>query len=432
MMRRAGRTIAVAACLGLVLVPPCRAQVSPAPADAFIAWARTRAIPVASSGDALARLAKGARVIGIGESSHGTHEFALSRAALTESLRSRMRISAVILESSLVSARQVDRWITGATDSLPDFDRDVSYGWGAQPELRESLAELRKQNLAQPAARRIHFYGMDLPANGGGSIIPALAPAWEYLVRVDPAYARLSRARIAPLAERLSSEGYGIIGRYAALSQPDRDTLARALRELVAHLTKGESRYVKASGRDDFDWALRSATVAMQVEVAARVGWNDASNPRDQAMASNVLWISRRESSRGSVIVWSHNLHVSRAPIGGPVFAGRGGEPMVRSMGQWLAASLGSRYVAIGSAFRASSLDEGPVAPDSASLDAVLSRLGPSFFLSLVPAPHAGAAASWLAGTHPKRVEGGYVTMPLRPSFDAVLFVDSLSASHHP
>jgi erythromycin esterase len=415
------------------------AQQDPSGADALAVWARSAATPLApldapddpKSPAELSRLAgltRATRVLALGESVHGTPELTAQRARLTEELIARGRVSAVVMETGLAEARAIDAWIGHETDVAPDFDRSLSYGFGKNRETIDALRWIREHNARVGPARRVRFYGMDQPANGGGSLLPALEPVWSFLDDADPHAAAESRAVVKPLGELIASESYGIVGKYAALGAPQRDTLRAQLDSLVASLRANERTYVARTSPERYAWALRLAQVAAQTEANVRIGWNDASNPRDVGMAENVRWVVRREAARGLVVVWAHDLHVGRVPITGPMFASRGGAAAVASMGQLLARSLGPAYLPVGSAFRRRAADSAGVV-DSTTVDAALARVGePRFLLDLSRAPRVGPVARWLGEARLKRAEDGYVVTTMSRAFDAVVYVDSLGS----
>ena len=415
-----------------------RAQGDVGGADAFVEWARGAAVPLRpidapddvhapAELSRLAGLTRAVRVLGFGETVHGTHELTLQRARLTEQLIARGRVSAIVMETGLVEARTIDVWIARETDVAPDFERTLSYGFGRNAETIDALRWIREYNAGVGPTRRVHFYGMDLPADGGGSLLPALEPVWSFLDTADPRAAAESRSTLKPIAEKVASQSYGIVGKYETLDATQRATLRAQLDFLVRRLRTNERAYVARTSRDRYAWALRLAQVAAQTEAAVRIGWNDASNPRDVGMTDNVRWILRREGERGLVVVWSHDLHVGRVPITGPMFASRGGAYAVASMGQLLARSLGSAYLPVGTAFRRRAMDSTTV--DSTTVDATLARVGvPRFLLDLSHAPRTGPAARWLGEARLKRAEDGYVVTKLSPAFDAIVYVDSLGS----
>jgi erythromycin esterase len=248
------------------------AQQDPSGADALAVWARSAATPLApldapddqKSPAELSRLAgltRATRVLALGESVHGTPELTAQRARLTEELITRGRVSAVVMETGLAEARAIDAWIGHETDVAPDFDRSLSYGFGKNRETIDALRWIREHNARVGPARRVRFYGMDQPANGGGSLLPALEPVWSFLDDADPHAAAESRAVVKPLAELIASESYGIVGKYAALGAPQRDTLRAQLDSLVASLRASERTYVARTSPERYARELRHAQV---------------------------------------------------------------------------------------------------------------------------------------------------------------------------
>jgi erythromycin esterase len=363
--------------------------------------------------------------VGVGEAAHGVYDFLKIRGQITTTLIGRGGVAAIAMETGLAEGRTLGAWLAGADAPAPDFENDLSYGFGRAPEIVETLRWIREYNSHQPSNRQVHFYGIDLPADGGGSLQPALRPVWAYLGAVDPDFVRGAQGRIDPIAQQLDTKSYDFVMRYGHLQLATRDTLRRELDRLHEQFTKRKAMYIARSSPSEFLWNERLVEVARQTEKAARVGWNDPSNPRDEAMAANVEWITRAEASRGLVLVWAHNLHVARAAIAGPLFASRGGPP-VTSMGQYLGRKFGDQYVAIGTAYGIGGPDSSRT-PDSRSVDAALTNTGVRRFgISIKDAPSRGPVGIWLGQPHLMHAETGYVMVRIRPAFDALLFVDSV------
>jgi erythromycin esterase-like protein len=185
--------------------------------------------------------------------------------------------------------------------------------------------------------------------------------------------------------------------------------------------------YRARSSPNAYDWALRLTRLALQTETALRVGWDAPSNPRDQAMTSNVEWVLSREGARGVIVMWAHNLHVSRALIDGQLLNSR--PTAVASMGRYLQHDLGSAYVPIGTAFGLRA-DKVIHPADPVSLDGTLRGLRPSQYstyqLDITGAPATGPVARWLAAPHAMRAEDGYVVASPGSAFDALVFFDTI------
>src|SRR5438093_8512712 len=99
---------------------------------------RRVAIPLAGTGDdygPLLDLIGDARVVLIGEASHGTHEFYLERARITQQLITARGFSAVAAEADWPDAFRVNRYVRGrsndgsANEALGEFSRFPQWMW---------------------------------------------------------------------------------------------------------------------------------------------------------------------------------------------------------------------------------------------------------------------------------------------------------------
>jgi len=112
--------------------------------------------------DALEELLDGigaARIVLVGEATHGTHEFYDLRAALTRKLVAQRGFSAVAIEGDWPDALRVDRYVRGAGDdespaeALAGFARFPTWMWRNADVVR-FVVWLRAYNHRQPADRR--------------------------------------------------------------------------------------------------------------------------------------------------------------------------------------------------------------------------------------------------------------------------------------
>jgi erythromycin esterase-like protein len=85
--------------------------------------------------DALMSIIGDARLVLLGEASHGTHEFYCERARITERLIKEKNFTAVAVEADWPSAYRVNRYVRGmsndvsATEALADFKRFPTWMW---------------------------------------------------------------------------------------------------------------------------------------------------------------------------------------------------------------------------------------------------------------------------------------------------------------
>src|SRR5205823_6124445 len=152
----------------------------------------------ASEDDQLIERLASARLVLLGEASHGTHEFYRERAEITKRLVLERGFTAVAVEADWPDAYRVNRYVRGARadrtgeEALSGFKRFPTWMWRNRDVLA-FVEWLQAHNAAlgtdgTPAG----FYGMDLY-----SLHASIDAVLGYLDQVDPAAARRARARYA-------------------------------------------------------------------------------------------------------------------------------------------------------------------------------------------------------------------------------------------
>ena len=134
-----------------------------------------------------------ARVVLIGEASHGTHEFYRERAEITQRLIEQKGFAAVAVEADWPDALRVNRYVTGtsddadAADALAGFRRFPTWMW-RNADVLDFVGWLRDFNELRERRSRVGFYGLDLY-----SLQTSIEAVIQYLERVDPPAAELAR-----------------------------------------------------------------------------------------------------------------------------------------------------------------------------------------------------------------------------------------------
>src|SRR3954469_20108586 len=162
---------------------------------------RDAAIPLSGSDGAAADVSAiverigDARIVLLGEASHGTHEFYAMRAAITRRLIETRGFRAVAVEGDWPDSRRVDRFVRGTGDdadaasALAGFKRFPQWMW-RNTVVRDFVSWLRTRNLALPVREHCGFYGLALY-----SLHASIDAVLRYLERVDPGAAGRARER---------------------------------------------------------------------------------------------------------------------------------------------------------------------------------------------------------------------------------------------
>lgn len=261
-----------------------------------------------------------ARVILIGEATHGTHEFYYARAELTKRLIVEQGVTAVCIEGDWPDAYRVNRYVRGsdddsaAGDALGGFQRFPTWMWRNAVVL-DFVEWLREYNdsCVERQRPKVGFYGLDLY-----SMYASIEAVLAYLDRVDPDSAERARRYyecLSPYSDR--PEYYGLAASYG-MHPSCRDAVMAALLEIQ----RKASRYARLDGKvaeDQYFYAEQNARIVADAEAyyRAMVDYSASSwNLRDGHMIDTLdrlmLHLAR---DRGTVkaVVWAHNSHVGNA-----------------------------------------------------------------------------------------------------------------------
>jgi protein-L-isoaspartate(D-aspartate) O-methyltransferase len=280
-----------------------------------------------------------ARLVLIGEATHGTSEFYRVRAAITRALIAAGRCDFVAVEADWPDAWRVNRYVTGRPGegaSMRDaFERFPRWMW-RNHETQDFVHWLRDDNAARRVDRPVGFYGLDL--YGMSASIEAVL---QYLDRVDPEAAGVARRRYGCLTPwEADPAQYGLAARSAGF--------ATCEAHVVAMLTDMLGRRVEASAADEsedlFDASLNARLVA-DAERYYRLMYAGGSmswNWRDTHMFDTLSALLDRHGPDSRAVVWAHNSHLGDAAA--TQFAREG----QLNVGQLCRESFGDAVYAIG------------------------------------------------------------------------------------
>ncbi|NJK31581.1 MAG: erythromycin esterase family protein [Deltaproteobacteria bacterium] len=395
--------------------------------------------------DDLLELVGDARLVLLGEASHGTHEFYQARAQISKRLISEKGFDAVAVEADWPDALRVSRYVRGESEdrtpnaALSDFRRFPTWMW-RNHEIEAFVAWLREYDAARPHAQRVGFYGIDLY-----SLFRSIEVVLEYLDQTDREAAARARARYGCFDHfDRDSQRYGYATAFG-LSESCEDGVVAQLLELQQRSSTALGKRTK--GLDEAFYAEQNARLIVSAEryYRAMFGTRVSSwNLRDQHMADTVDQLSehlRRRGGQGKIIVWAHNSHLGDARA---TEMGRRGE---LNVGQLLRQRHGDEcrligFTTYGGTVTAASDWDGPterkrVRPAmSRSYELLFHQLDvPDFFMSLrepeiaeiLRQPRLERAIGVIYLPHSERYSH-YFHASLASQFDAVLHFDTTRA----
>jgi erythromycin esterase-like protein len=305
----------------LATSPPSRVEPPAAPRRDALAVVRDRVRPLKGDPaqyDALLEGIGDARVVLLGEATHGTHEFYRERAFITRRLIAEKGFSAVAVEADWPDAYRINRYVRGTgTDeegvqALADFGRFPTWMW-RNADVLDFIGWLRTHNDRQPKEKRAGFYGLDLY-----SLRASMQAVLRYLDKVDPEGARRARRRYScfdHFGEELQEYGY-------AASAGLHPSCEREVVTQLLELHRQRAEYASRDGRvaaDEFFFAEQNARLVRNAEEYYRTmfgGRADSWNLRDHHMMDTLQELMRfldRTRPDARVVVWAHNSHLGDA-----------------------------------------------------------------------------------------------------------------------
>lgn len=248
-----------------------------------------------------------ARVVLLGEASHGTSEFYRARAAVTRRLIERHGFSLIAVEADWPDALRIDRYVRGRSGgtAAPAFTRFPTWMW-RNAETAELVDWLQEHNAALAMDQRVSFHGLDLYGLRG-----AMAEVLTYLDRVDPEEAARARDRYGCLTPwQIDPAQYG----HLVISERHRGCQEEVSKQLAV-LLEQRLAYAARDGADFFD-AVQNARLVRAAEAYYRVmyeGSTESWNLRDRHMFETLRALIEARGPSAKAIVWAHNSHIGDA-----------------------------------------------------------------------------------------------------------------------
>jgi len=272
--------------------------------------------------DALEEIVGDARIVLIGESSHGTHEFYQARAEITKWLIEEKGFCAVAAEADWPDAYRVNRYVRGqgndtsADEALSGFERFPAWMW-RNTVVRDFVDWLHARNGEHrvKGEREAGFYGLDLY-----SLHRSMQEVIDYLENVDPAAAARARERYACFDHTSADDGqaYGFAAAFGAGLSCER----QAVDQLV-DMRRNAVEYARRDGllaEDALFYAQQNAQTVRNAEVYYRAmfggrvtSWNLRDKHMAQTLQALLAHLDRHDGEPARIVVWAHNSHVGDA-----------------------------------------------------------------------------------------------------------------------
>jgi erythromycin esterase-like protein len=299
-----------------------------------------------------------ARVLLIGDASHGTSEFYSARAAITQYMIEHHGFNIVAVEADWPDAEAVDRYVRrrpgaktsiataakeGAAGREPAFMRFPTWMW-RNTEVHDFVEWLRQRNAGPVGEGKgdtgtglVGFYGLDLYSLGA-----SMQAVIKYLENVDKSMAEVARQRYSRLMVWAEDpHEYGLEALSAGFSGCEQEVMDM-LRDMLRKRLEYSAMHWNGDEFHSGEQNARLVTDAENYYKAMYHGRDESWNLRDTHMFQTLVRIMKHRGPASKAIVWAHNSHVGDARA---TSMGRSGE---LNIGQLCKETFGDQALALG------------------------------------------------------------------------------------
>ena len=256
--------------------------------------------------DVLIKEIGSARVVLLGESTHGSHEFYQWRSAISKKLTEEKGFNFIAVEGDWVDSYKVNQFIKGQKQDSSDvikllkqYDRWPSSMW-RNYEIAELVQWLNGYNQNMISCNRIGFYGLDVYS------------FWEWTNQNFPVQNISLQNAIQQVKDSFASYNNDALKYSEAVSKRNikynglMQNLWSIIQKTIEQSPKDEARYV----------LQQQALLALEGERYFRTMVSDhvkSWNIRDSYMAETVKRLLNFYGNKSKAIIWIHNGHAGNA-----------------------------------------------------------------------------------------------------------------------
>lgn len=249
-----------------------------------------------------------ARVVLLGEASHGTSEFYRARAQISKRLIAHHGFNIVAVEADWPDAATIDRYVRHREPREGEqkaFERFPTWMWRNR-EFDSFIRWIRRHNHGRDYPDMTGFYGLDLY-----NMSMSMRAVIDFLEEEDPEAAEIAKKRygcLDPWADE--PQRYGAMALYEGYARCEVPVL-QMLRDLM-------QRSFDCLSEECDEWldAAANARVVKNAEAYYRVMYHGSAeswNLRDTHMCETLLQLLEAKGPQSKAIVWAHNSHIGNA-----------------------------------------------------------------------------------------------------------------------
>lgn len=269
----------------------------------------------------------GARIVALGEATHGTRECHELKLTVFREMVEREGVRAFVIEGDFGGSEHVNRYIHGGEGSATEAAEAIGFAIYCTDEMAELIQWMRDYNDSAPEEDKLSFYGNDMQR-------------YEYNYRYLIENAKMLGIDTGELEKLI--EGEELTEEYTS---EQRAEIITAVKNEIVGMANNE---LGDTEEQVAEFAVHHADILLQNielgEAYKKPGYTGTAL-RDRYMAENVMWVLSQEEKKGNerIFVSAHIGHIEQN--------GTYNSEEAKVMGHFLAYELGEAYYAIGCDF---------------------------------------------------------------------------------
>jgi len=313
-MTRIGRRAFVLNAASAAIAPPALAQ------DPLAAWLAAHTVRVRTTDPAdgnfsdllpLAHAIGSARIVQLGEPSHGAGTAFAAKARLMKFLHQRLGFDVLIWESGLYDVALAQAGMEGGDDAITAARRGVFTLWSAAAEVAPLFTYIK---ASQHGPHPIEMSGFDMQVTADGTMERFAQDLRAFAGALPDPVLRQQASQLADQA--LAARSRLVATKFAG--QPDLDALIVAVKDLRTLIFGHRAGFDAVQGYIQtgfMDHAIQNMSADAQMRFDAARAPTDAGREsrRDAANAENLRWLLEVKYSGRKAVIWAHDAHVMNA-----------------------------------------------------------------------------------------------------------------------
>lgn len=251
------------------------------------------------------------RIIGMGEATHGTHEFQQTKMRMFKLLVQEMGYKIFAVEANFTECRTINDYILyGKGTALNAMHTgDNMWAWNTK-DILELIEWMRSYNKKVPDSAKVKFYGFDMQSK-----TLAVKNIVAKLKILDSTFYQNHFNALD------SFKVFNIINKikFRRLDDKQADSAKQLLTAIKTYIDNNNYKMVKLFTINDIAYLKRDVRLVEQCLDQSLTYGNisgDDYKLRNKYMAENIEWISKYEGPESKIMLCAHNGHISKDDMG--------------------------------------------------------------------------------------------------------------------